>query len=212
MPRQPLKWSLLTLILFVWTASAEALKADNEFARICNLFADNLLELHQKLIDRTEFSVEKSVGGYHGNPEFYEQEKYIDKKTGKVISIVTWESDNPENLHTIEVFVRDKQGRVIRDYAAAYLPTYRNAPTQTLISFHAYNGDLHAFRTFDAVGDRLVERCTGTLKGKEVNMLLDEEDLLDAIHGDSEIMQQPVYKACFKGLPKKAGEYLTAPQ
>ncbi len=209
---QTQRWSMITLLLFISATNAQALKADNEFARICNLFADNVLELHQKLIDQTEFKVEKSVGGYHGNPEFYEQEKYIDKKTGKVISIVTWESDNPENLHTIEVFVRDSKGRVIRDYAAAYLPTYRNAPTQTLISFHVYNGDLHAFRTFDAVGDRLVERCTGKLKGKEVNLLLDEEDLLDAIHGDSEIMQQPVYKACFKGLPAKGGDYLMEPQ
>lgn len=203
------RWNLAIFLLIVSAGNAQALKADNEFARICNLFADNVLELHQKLIDQADFKVEKSAGGYHGNPEFYEQEKYIDKKTGKVISVVTWESDNPENLHTIEVFVRDKQGRVIRDYAAAYLPTYRNAPTQTLISLHAYNGELHAFRTFDAVGDRLVERCTGKLKGKEVNMLLDEDDLIEAIHGESTIMQQPEYKACFKGLPTKAGSYLT---
>ena len=100
---RPLRWSMITLFLFVSTSNAETLKADNEFARICNLFADNVLELHQKLIDRTDFDVEKSMGGYFGNPNFYEQEKYTDKKTGKVISIVAWESDNPENLHTIDL-------------------------------------------------------------------------------------------------------------
>jgi len=200
---------LLSILIPVTSLNAEVLKADNEFARICNMFADNALELHQKLIDERDVKIVKSTGGYHGNPEFYAEEKFIDKKNGKIISIVTWELENPENLHTIEVFVRDDKGRVMRDYAAAYLPTYRNAPTQTLISLHKYNGQLHAFRTFDAVGDRIVERCTGKLNGKEVNMLLDEDDLIAAIHGASDAMEQPEYKACFKGLQEKAGEFLT---
>lgn len=200
---------LLLILMPVTTLHAEVLKADNEFARICNMFADNALELSQRLIDQRDVKVVKSTGGYHGNPDFYAEEKYIDKKNGKVISIVTWELENPENLHTIEVFVRDDKERVIRDYAAAYLPTYRNAPTQTLISLHQYNGKLHAFRTFDAVGDRILDRCIGTLNGKEVNLLLDEDDLIEAIHGTSDIMELSEYKACFKGLPEKAGDYLT---
>ena len=202
--------ALIALLVFsVSVVSAEKLTEDNEYVRKTNKFADNTLALHKQLIQEIDHKLEKSVSGYHGTPDFYNQEKYINKKNGKVISVVTWERDNPENLHTIEVFVRDSKGRVIRDYAAAYLPTYRNAPTQTLVSFHAYNGDLHAFRTFDALGDRLVERCTGKFKGKKVNMLLDEDDLIDAIHGDSKIMQEAHYKACFKGLPKEAGKYLT---
>ena len=209
MYKQSVRYYFLLMLLPVSQAYAEVLKADNEFARVCNMFADNVLELHQKLIDARNVKVVKSTGGYHGNPDFYAEEKYIDKKNGKVISIVTWELENPENLHTIEVFVRDDKGRVIRDYAAAYLPTYRNAPTQTLVSLHQYNGKLHAFRTFDAVGDRLVDRCTGTLNGKEVNLLLDEDDLIDAIHGDSRAMEAPEYKACFKGLPTQPGDYLT---
>ena len=199
----------LLLILPVSMTNAESLKGDNEFARICNTFADETLELHQKLIDGKDVKVEESIGGYHGTPDFYQQEKYFDKTTGKLISIVTWERENPELLHTIEVFVRDKKGRVIRDYAAAYLPTYRNAPTQTLVSLHRYNDDLHAFRTFDAVGDRIVDRCEGTHKGKKINLLMDEDEIYDALHGDSKAMEHPDYKACFKGLAEKPGIYLT---
>lgn len=209
MKKRSVQTFLLLILMPVTPLNAEVLKADNEYARICNMFADNALELHQKLIDEKDVKIVKSTGGYHGNPNFYAEEKFIDKKNGKVISIVTWELENPENLHTIEVFVRDDKGRVIRDYAAAYLPTYRNAPTQTLVSLHQYNDKLHAFRTFDAIGDRILDRCTGTLNGKEVNLMVDEDELIEAMHGYSDVMQDPEYKACFKGLPEKAGDYLT---
>lgn len=196
------------LIAFDSVALADdSLKADNEHARVWNKFADDVLALHKKLTSEIKHTVKKRVGGYFGQEKFYNEEAYYDKKN-RLISRVQWERENPESMHTIEVFVRDKSGRVIRDYAAAYLPTFRNAPTQTLISFHAYNGKLHAFRTFDASGARIVERCTGKLGKQEVNMILDEDEIYEALDGESGRMEQPDYVACFKGIPEEAGQYV----
>jgi hypothetical protein len=188
--------------------SAEALKADNEHARRWNKFADDVLALHEQIIKQKDLDKSINVGGYFGNPDFYIEEAYTDKKTGELISRVLWERENTDNLHTIEVFIRDEDGRVLRDYTAAYLPTYRNAPTQTLVTLYKYNGKLKAYRTFDASGDRIHERCEGIYKGKEVNFMLDEDEIIAAIHGDSERMEHPDYKACFKGLKTKPGKYL----
>ena len=191
-------------------ASADvSMKEDNVHVRTWNKFAADCLALNKQLLAQIPHTEKTSLGGYAGMPEFYKEVTYYDKRNNKLISRVQWEREDPEQLHTIEVYVRDKQGRVIRDYTAAYLPKYHNAPTQTLLSFHTYNGDLHAFRTFDATGDRIVERCTGTFKGKDVNMLLDEDEIYAAIEGRSEVMEQADYQACFAGMPDKAGKYLT---
>lgn len=96
-----------------------------------------------------------------------------------------------------------------RDFSAAYLPEYRNAPTQTLISFHVYNGLLHAFRSFDATGDHILDRCTGRYNAKKINILLDEDELYEGQFAKKGVMQSDTYKACFKGLPETAGKYLT---
>lgn len=199
----------ITLFIIMIPISYAAMKDDNKHTRTWNAFADNILKLHQILIEGKDVKVKTRIGGYSGTPDFYREEKFINKKTEKVISIVQWEKENPKKMHTIEVFVYDKKGRVSRDYAAAYLPTYRNAPTQTLVSLHQYNGKLHAFRTFDATGDRIVDRCEGTLKGQEVNLLLDEDEIYEAQSGSSNAMEHPSYKACFKGLPNEPGKYLT---
>ena len=189
--------------------AAETLKSDNKHVRTWNQFAMDILALHEKLIAATEHTVKTRIGGYAGMEEFYKEQTYYAKSNNQLISRVQWERENPDALHTIEVFIRDKQGRVIRDYTAAYLPTYRNAPTQTLLSFHQYNGALHAFRTFDASGDRIVERCTGDFKGKEINMLLDEDEIYASLGGRTDVMQQADYKACFTGMPLEPGKYLT---
>ena len=185
------------------------LKSDNKHVRTWNQFAMETLALHEKLIAEIPHTEKTRIGGYAGMEEFYKEQTYYDKRNNKLISRVQWERDNPTALHTIEVFIRDEQGRVLRDYTAAYLPTYRNAPTQTLLSFHQYNGALHAFRTFDASGERIVERCTGELKDKEVNLLLDEDEIYAALGGRTNVMQQAEYKACFTGMPLEPGKYLT---
>ena len=200
---------VILLMLVTSPSLAEKMKGDNLHARTWNKFANDILILHNKIVKSQDLTKQTTLGGYFGNPDFYNEEVFTDKASGKLVSRVQWERNNPSNLHSIEVFIRDKQGRVIRDYAAAYLPNYRNAPTQTLVSFHAYNGKLEAYRTFDASGDRIGERCVGTLKGQEVNFLLDEDEIIHALDGDSDRMEQPDYKACFKGLREEAGKYLT---
>jgi len=205
-------WYLSTFMAMLFFSSpvfAAKVKGDNEHARKWNKFADDVLVLHETLIKKNPVHKKTELGGYSGNPKFYKEERHYAKTHGKLISIVQWELDNPDLLHTIEVYVRDDDGRILRDYSAAYLPNYRNAPTQTLVSIHIHNGDLHAFRTFEATGDRIVERCTGKLKGEEVNFILDEDEIAYAMGGYTNIMEQADYKACFKGMPEEAGKYLT---
>jgi len=179
-------------------------KAPNKHIITWQAFAENTLALHHKLISEVPVVKKTKLGGYADLPNFYIEKTYTNAKTNKLISRVQWEKANPKQLHTIEVYLYDDKGRVTRDFTAAYLPSYHSAPTQTLISLHNYNGDLHAFRTFDASGYRIVERCTGHYHGKEVNLLLDEDEIADG----SPEMQTAEYKACFDGVQEKAGKYL----
>lgn len=189
-------------------AERQAMKEDNHHIRRWNRFANNLLELHKRLVSQQVNIIKTRMGGYAHLPEFYKEYKYINKKTGKLISQLQWEKAYPDNLHTIEVYVYDKYGRVIRDYSAAFLPDYRNAPTQTLISLHAYNGLLHAFRSFDATGDHILDRCEGRHMGKKINILLDEDELYEKQFEKNGVMQSDTYLACFRGLPRTVEEYL----
>lgn len=197
------------LISISFSCTAASIKGDNVHVRTWNKFANDILLLHKKFEQESVLKMFSRTGGYFGNPDFYIEETYTHAKTGDLVSRILWERENPENLHTIEVFIFDKEGRVIRDYVAAYLPTYRNAPTQTLISLYAYNGNLKAYRTFDATGDRIGERCEGKLNGKEIDFILDEDEIVNAVHGYSDRMEQPDYKACFKGLSEELGKYKT---
>ncbi|MCK5342075.1 MAG: hypothetical protein KAR20_01655, partial [Candidatus Heimdallarchaeota archaeon] len=122
-------------------------------------------------------------------------------------SQVQWENGNQNKLHTIEIYIHDETGRVVRDFISAYLPSYHSAPTQTLISFHYYNAALHAFRTFDASGDTVLERCNGmNKKGQVVNLLLDEDELYN---NDDSIIGSGDYNECFTGLKQKQlGKYI----
>ena len=126
----------------------ELSKEDNHHIRKWNGFARDALALHSELVKKHDHDIKKTVGGYAGNKNFYIQEQYISKKTGKMTSQVQWEKANPEVMHSVEVYVQDDKGKVMRDYMAAYLPGYHNAPVQTLISFHQYSGKLHGFRSF----------------------------------------------------------------
>lgn len=185
--------------------AASADKSLNKHEIAWSHFADQVLRLHRKLINAVPVVKKSHLGGYAHQPDFYREESYYNAHTHKLISRVRWERDNPRKLHTIEVYLYDDQGRVKRDYTAAYLPNYYRAPSQTLISFHAYHDGLHAFRSFDADGYRVDEGCRGQFQGKPVNIILDESEIED---GTPE-MQTPVYHACFAGMRQKLGKYLT---
>ena len=202
--------SCVFLLLSQTVSAAPEVKEDNLHVRTWNQFANNILKFHQQRVKNKDIEVKEKLGGYFNQPNFYLQKDYFIK--GNLISTVMLERENPSQLHSIEVFIHDKQGRVIRDFTAAYLPNYHNAPTQTLISLHRYNNGLHAFRTFDASGYRIIERCTGMYKGKEINFLLDEDEIAVAFE-DAHINKGPMvsvdYKNCFGDLQQEVGKYIS---
>lgn len=195
----------LASLMMTWVYAFEPMKEDNQHIRTWNKFAMDCLELHKKLTGGKHLDVKTRIGGYAHNKDFYKEERYFDN--GHLVSQVQWERENPTRLHSIEVYLRDKNGRVMRDFIAAYLPHYHNAPTQTLISFHHYNGGLHAFRSFDASGYRVLERCNGkNKKGEVVNIILDEDELAE---DPDNVMNGSNYKQCFAGLKQtRLGKYL----
>lgn len=199
--------SFLGIVVNTFAANSASMKEDNVHIRKWNKFANDTLKLHHKLIKKHRHDMEKSIGGYAENKEFYIEENYISQKTGKLLSKVQWEKANPDVMHTIEVYVHDKNGRVARDFLAAYLPGYHNAPVQTLISFHQYSGELHGFRSFDASGDTILERCEGEYKGKPFEFILDEDELYAASMEGNPI-EEKVYALCVGKLPEKLGKYI----
>lgn len=196
--------SLCGLIFTIVVSGQAQAKAPNKHVITWDAFAKNLLALHHRLISEVPVIKKTKSGGYAHRPDFYIQNSYFNARTHKLISQIQWEKEHPNVLHTIEVYLYDDQGRVTRDYTAAYLPDYHRAPTQTLISLHNYNDGLHAFRTFDASGYRVDEGCRGKYHGKNVEIILDENEIDD---GAPE-MNTAAYKACFEGVQEKAGKFL----
>lgn len=200
-------FSLILLLLgIVSIASAtEAMKGDNKHARVWNKFANDCLSLHKKLTDGKNLQVKETVDKYINKDVFFTEYRYFDK--GRLISQVQWENGNQNLLHNIEVYLHDEKGRVVRDYISAYLPFHHDTPIQALISFHHYNAALHAFRSFDASGDTVLERCTGkNKKGQPVDIILDEDELYN---DDDGIIGSGDYNECFTGLKQKQlGKYI----
>ncbi len=203
-------------------------RGDDAHSRTWNAFVDHLYVLHKQQLEGREIRKQSTTGGYPRQPDFYDEVVYTDAANNRALSTIRWERKQSEGLmgkiagvfsdkgstddvgriHSIAVNVYDDTGRVIRDYLAAYLPEYRNAPTQTLIFLHAYHGDLHAYRSFDASGNRIFEECEGTHAGKQVDIRLDEDDLAEAEDDPGSVLNSETYKTCFAGLPVAAGEYL----
>ncbi|MFV2060863.1 MAG: hypothetical protein ACC653_09260 [Gammaproteobacteria bacterium] len=209
----PLSCKTPFLILFFITsfvpgAFAESMKEDNVHVRKWNQFANDLHGLHKKQIANKKIKVKSKKGGYANNKEFYLEKEHFDEH-GKLLSRIAWEVENPDKIHVIEIFVYNDSGNVVRDYSAAFLPQYRNAPVQTLISLHQYNKGLHAFRSFDASGDKILERCEGKYNGKEISFMLDEDELYELTGDENGLMYSQDYKTCFNGLQETVGKYLT---
>lgn len=192
---------------------ADRLREDKEHVSSWNHFADACLDAHNKIIQTHDDLVKKEkLGGYYNKPEFYREVTYTDKKTGLVKSRVQWETENPDNVHVMELFYHDDKGRVERDYTVAFLPVFRNAPTQTLVALHNYNGDLHSFRSFDASGTTVFERCEGTFKGEDVDISYEDYEIETLrLRPNKGEMATPLYQACFGDLPLKADKYLLPP-
>lgn len=173
-----------------------------------NLFAQRLYILHQHQIAQREIVQQESKGGYSGGKDFYREVKYIDKKTKNLLSRILWEIDNPEQIHEIEVFVYGKNGKLKRDYLAAFFPEQRNAPIQTLINIHYQNDELKSFRQFDASGDKIYELCEGKFFGEPLTISLDDDDFALYSKQTIQIMESQEYLSCFDHTIGVLGDYV----
>ncbi len=201
------------LILAVQSASVsgETRVIDSDTSQVAswNRFVDKLYALHQRLIVAAgKVRQSERVGGYHRLPGFYREVSYYAESDGRLLGVIRWERAQPKRIHSIDVNVYDDRGRVIRDYSATYLPEGRNSPYQTLVNLHHYTAELHAFRQFDASGNRLYEDCKGTSAGKPVAIGLDIFALVRDEGKRDGVVESPVYKECFGNLATSAGEYL----
>lgn len=210
----------LPLLLFsslLWVVAAQAtdprlsLDESVDQGHRWNRFVHALHKLHGHLVSQHHTRTEQRVGGYggySGGPEFFREVKTYDATSGRLLSMIRWERTEPERIHTIEVFVYDEDGRLARDYVAAYLPVFRNAPFQTLINLHHYKDDLHAFRQFDASGTRIYEQCKGRLLNEKIEISLEEDRIPNRTALIPDVTLRAAYKACFDGVPARAGPYL----
>lgn len=209
-----LLWAVTASIAITSVGAADKqspVEVNDQQVHAWNVFASALYGLHKHLVKTYGVRSQERVGGYggvSGGANFYKEVRTYDTKTEKLLSQIRWETAHPDRIHTIEVFIYDESGRLVRDYAAAYMPVFRNAPFQTLINLHYYNQDLHAYRQFDASDVLIYEQCKGRLLGQTVNISLDEDEIpVDAVSlPDTRVRQ--AYNACFAALPTSAGPYL----
>lgn len=203
---------LLVLTLSILSFQAQAVERgqqteDSKHVKTWNDFSDKLLAMHKKILATRVLKETTRMGGYRGNENFYKEHAYHDAKTGQLVTRVHWEVENPDRLHVLEIFLYDKQGRLARDYTVAFLPTFRNAPSQTLVTLYNYNGKLKAFRNFDANNETTYESCEGDWNGKNVSFSFEDYEIID-LRRKAGIGEQAEYKACFDAIPLSAEEFL----
>jgi len=198
------------LVATALSAETTYLKPEDDQVAVTNAFMKATLALHKRIVAEHEVRREETTGGYRGYPDFYREVRYYDRSSGKLLSKVQWEQANPEQLHAIEVYVYDDRGRLVRDFSGWFLPNGRNAPRDTWITLHAYHNGLHAVRQFDALDNRIYEKCEGEDAGKSVDLVLWELDIAVGADKMGGIMQSPLYRKCFADLPvASAGRFLT---
>ena len=202
--------AVATLLLAVvpgWAASPQTrqMDVDDNHVFSWNRFATNIYNLHMQRIAGKEVNQTEAMGEYGGLAAkgiFYKETSYHDARTGLLLSRIRVDRDKPEILHIAEVFIHDGQGRLIRDFAALYLPWSQNAPMQTMINVHHHTPYLHAYRQFDASGERIYEQCKGTASGVKVDISLEQQEI------NARTTVSDAYRACFAGVQDTAGIYL----
>jgi hypothetical protein len=211
-----LGWAMV--VLGVAAAAAQArdtvqvrqLDVQEDRVAAWNRFAEELLQLHRRQIAGKKIEQTETVGGYAGLPRFYREVTYVDADSKRVLSRIQWEREQPERVHTIEVYLYDEHGRVSRDYMAWYLPQRRNAPRDTAINLYHYADGLRGWRQFDASDRRTYEKCSVWRDDKEQKTLIElsEGALEEAIDNPKSIADRASYERCFAGLASSAGRHL----
>lgn len=195
----------------LWCSAVSALQTlsvDHQQVRRWNRFAEALLERHHRQLESRRVIRSERIGGYAGRPGFYRELRFVDVASGRLLSVLRWERDDPTALHGIEVYEYGPDGRVLRDYLADYLPVHRNAPIQTLVNVHNYRDGLHAFRQFDASGVRIYEQCRGEWRGEQVIVSLEQDELPINTGAVPEQVGEALYASCFDGLPEDVDAHL----
>jgi len=180
--------------------TSNKMQVDIQHIKSWNKFTDYLYQIHQQQLKEHKVYSTSVIGGYPTNKDYYVEKRYYDKESNKLLSIIQWEKDN--KIHTIEIYKYDNQGRVTRDYLSAYLPTFRNAPIQTLINIHSYNDELHSYRQFDASGYLIYEQCEGNLFNQKILLSIDEDEF------NSDIIESEEYLACFNQSKSTVGKFI----
>ncbi|VAW81292.1 hypothetical protein MNBD_GAMMA12-1500 [hydrothermal vent metagenome] len=189
-------------------SKTEGMQQDNQHIKSWNLFAQRLYKMHLFYLTRYKTYQTEKIGGYARTPRFYRQVSYYDAASKRLLSRIQWVIKHPSRIHTVEIYVYDKSGRLQRDYLAAFLPRFRNAPIQTLVNLHAYSASLHAWRQFDASGNRIYEQCQGKFFGRQVNIVLTDDDMVALTGSRPEVMNSDSYIECFSGISSAATPYL----
>jgi hypothetical protein len=197
---------LLIAAFSVWAADAQIkqMEIDEDHVTSWNRFAGKVYDLHQRQLADRAIRQTEVAGVYNGTAASgyrYIETSYHDARTDLLLSRVRVDRDRPKILHIVEVFLYDEQGRLARDFAAIYLPWSQNAPMRTLINVHQYNRDLHAYRQFDASGERVYEQCKGMHAGAQVDISLEQQEI------NARSTASDAYQACFAGVQQTAGVY-----
>lgn len=180
----------------------QKMTVDLQHIKTWNKFTNSLYLLHQQQLKKYKIHSTSVTGGYPEYEDYYTETRYFDKKTNKLLSVIQWEKENKNTIHSIEVYKYNAQGQLIRDYLSAYLPRFRNAPIQTLINIHAYNDKLHSYRQYDASGALIYEQCQGDFFNQKILLSIDEDEFYS---NDDEAEE---YIACFNQLPTTVGKYI----
>lgn len=200
--------SLLTAVglgLAATWVGAQSVGVNQDQVRISNTFVDKLHQLHRQQLAGKQIRQVETFGGYKDLPRFYREVSYYDAASGRMLSRIQWERERPEQIHAIEVFVYDDNGRVIRDYSAWFLPHYRNAPRETNINFYSYENGTRSWRQFDVFGNRVYEKCHA---GEEVLVELWGDGITVAEEDPKSVVHAPAYRRCFAQLATTPGKFI----
>lgn len=200
--------ALFSFVFPILAASPQIkqMEVDEDQVTTWNRFAAKVYELHKQRLTGRDLRKSETTGEYGGvmaKGYFYKETSYHDARSGLLLSRVRADRDRPETLHIVEVFLYNDQGQMVRDYAAIYLPWARNAPIRTMINVHRHQPDLHAYRQFDASGNRIYEKCQGTTAGTKVEISLEQQDI------NARTTASDAYRNCFAGIQDTAGVYLS---
>lgn len=190
---------LLGLLALCTFQAAVAAPSRPDFHRLVH-------ELHERQLARHPIRTEEKTGAYEGTAAAgyrYRITSYFDAESGRLLSRIQRDADNPDAIHVSEVNIHDREGRLTRDYLSIAPPWNPDHPSNAYLNLHHYNGKLHSFRQFELEGQVYYESCEGELDGKPVRISLPWNDM------NKEATSTAEYRACFDGMSKDWKPYLT---